>query len=175
MRTWPPAFPKKLVASLAGKWSPWTCHLARSSGKPCWQKQKSWNLLKALDALACPVTVWHPRGPDRHSGRLSSHSEGPSSGTRAQTIPDPRAGNGKHSCLGYSLGIGIQSQDTGRTFIPNRGRWCLGPRVATRTAGLGGPCPSWRATSYLRSTRQRGASPEAGLFPGDHYLSPQAG
>lgn len=40
-RTQPPAFPKKLVALLAGKRSPWICHLAAWTGKSSWQKQRS--------------------------------------------------------------------------------------------------------------------------------------
>lgn len=61
LRTQPPAFPKKSVALLARKWSPWICHLACWAGKPSWQKQRSgtsqepWTLQSPLGQGSAPA------------------------------------------------------------------------------------------------------------------------
>ena len=52
LRTWPPAFPQKLVASLAGIWPPGAHHLAGQAGKHRWQKQRAGTSWKPL--VHCP-------------------------------------------------------------------------------------------------------------------------
>ena len=53
LKTWPPAFPQKLVASLARTQSPRAHHLAGQAGKPRWQKQRAGTSWKPL--VPCPA------------------------------------------------------------------------------------------------------------------------